>query len=379
MSLIKQEFKLREKISESDFEAVEDARRKLFEVDSCPLVLSDESPDDIDLVKNISHKILSSFKNIIIIGTGASESIPKALFDLGNTELNVVFLSNVDSYCVKKSLEGLDKKSTCVLSISKSGRTIETIVLTKYIKNWFDDSNGDLASRFFFITEDVDSPLLEIARTMDATIVRHSSIGGRFAFFTSLGFLSALIAGFDIDEIISGVHDVFPELIKSRSWVMDGAAYNLAMNRKFSNNVFMHYGDRFEGLNLWCRQLVAESLGKNSKGINHISSRGIVDHHSQLQLYLDGPKDKFFTVLFEEKKGSDEFTRIFEKQRISALKAIENKNRNIRLISTIEVSEKFIAEFFMATMLEVIIFAYVKNIDPFGQPAVEEIKKEAII
>lgn len=382
MSFITQEFILNDKVGKVHKDSVESARHALFEVDPCSLVLSDETEEDLDLVKNVSEKIQSSFKNIIIIGTGASESIPRTLFDLGKSKLNVVFLSNVDQHCVDRSLENLDKSNTCVLSISKSGATVETIALTNYIVDWIQIGTDldEISSRLFFITELKESPLLKIAQDLGATIIRHSSIGGRFAFFTSLGFLSAILAGFDVDKIISKVDEGFSKIIKADSWVMDSVAYNLSMNQKFSNNVFINYGDSFEGMNLWCRQLVAESLGKGSNGINHISSRGIVDHHSQLQLYLDGPDDKFFTVFFLEQKHDKEskynFSEILERQRILAIKALQKKNKNIRIISTKEINEGFIAEFIMGIMLEVIIFAYVRNIDPFSQPAVEEMKRE---
>ena len=384
MSFVTQEFTLSDKIKIHHKESVESARENLFEADPQSLVLSDETEEDLNLVKEVSERIQASFKNLIIIGTGASESIPKTLFDFGESKLNVVFLSNVDKHCVEKSLRNIDKKSTCVISISKSGKTIETLALTEYIIDWIqvDGDVENISSRFFFITELKESPLLKIAKDISATVIRHSSIGGRFALFTSIGFLSASLAGFDIDKIISNVHDVFPNIIKANSWVMEGASYNLFMNEKYSNNVFINYGDSFEGMNLWCRQLVAESLGKDSKGINHISSRGVVDHHSQLQLYLDGPDDKFFTVFFLDKEHDKEekfnFSEILEKQRVVALEALKSKNKNIRVISIKNIDEGFIAEFFMGTMLEVIIFAYVKNIDPFSQPAVEEMKKEFI-
>ena len=54
----------------------------------------------------------------------------------------------------------------------------------------------------------------------------------------------------------------------------------------------------------WCQQLIAESLGKN-KGFMPIISNVPKDHHSLLQLYLDGPKDKIFYIFSLEEKNKE--------------------------------------------------------------------------
>lgn len=383
MSSVIQEFILSDEIDTGHKESVEAARLDLFEADPRSLVLSDETEEDLNLVKQVSEKIQSSFKNLIIIGTGASESIPRVLFDLGKSKLNIRFLSAVNQNSVEKSLHNLDKRNTCVLSISKSGKTIETIDRTNCIIGWMqgDKSIDDIASRFFFITELKESPFLKIAQSLDSTIIRHSSIEGRFALFTSLGFLSASLAGFDIDKIISNVHGSFSNIIESDSWVMKGVSYNLSMNQKLSNNVFINYEDSFEGVNFWCRQLVSESLGKDYNSMKYISTRGSVDHNVQLKLYLDDPGNSFTVFFLDEehrKESKTNNSKIWASQRIVDFEAIKNKDKNIRIISTKKVNERFIAEFFMGIMIEVIIFAYVKNIDPFSQFSAEGMKKEFI-
>ena len=133
MSFVVQEFTLSDEVDTNYKELVEASRRELFEADPRSLVLSDETEEDLSLVKKVSEKIQLSFRNIVIIGTSASQSIPRTLFGLGNSKLNVVFLSSQD--CVEKSLNDLDKINTCVLLISKSGKTIETIFGSKRVTN----------------------------------------------------------------------------------------------------------------------------------------------------------------------------------------------------------------------------------------------------
>lgn len=399
MTIIKQKFILDQEIERKAFDVVEDARKKIFsEAENIPLLLSNETEEDIENIQNISKKIRENFKNLLILGTGASESIPKIFFALGDTELNVEFLSNVDQYCVDRVLKKFSPENTCVIAISKSGHTVEIITLLIYMKEWFEKKvlKPDLSKHFYFITEFKESPIYLIAKDLGSEIIEHDNIGGRYSAFTSVGLIPAAISGFDINQIISYAKSYFIELIKPTSWVMEGVAYNNSMSQKFTNNVFMSYGDRFEGINLWIRQLVAESLGKDSKGITQITSRGIVDHHSQLQLYLDGPDDKFFTIISSNKdKSSDPFkvtkelgerygvdhlsgatlNNVMNAQMDLSIVELKEHNKNLRILETKKIDEKFIAEFIMGTMLEVILFAYINDINPFGQPAVENMKK----
>jgi glucose-6-phosphate isomerase len=399
MSVINQKFILDQEIESKESDIVEEARKKIFsEAENIPLLLSNETEEEIENIQNIAQTIKKNFTNLLILGTGASESIPKIFFALGDTELNVEFLSNVDQYCVDRVLKKMQPQNTCVIAISKSGNTVEIITLLMYMQEWFrkEITDSNLSSHFYFITEFKESPIYLIAKKLGATLIEHDNIGGRYSTFTSVGLLPAAIAGFDINKVINHAKHYFRDLIKPDSWVMSGVSYNNSMSKKFTNNVFMSYGDRFEGINLWVRQLIAESLGKDSKGITPITSRGIVDHHSQLQLYLDGPNDKFFTIISSKKnKSSTSFSinrdlgkeygvdylsgatlnDVMDAQMDLSIVELKEHNKNIRILETERMDEEFVAEFVMGTMLEVILFAYINDINPFGQPAVENIKK----
>ncbi|MCH9754020.1 MAG: hypothetical protein K0T99_03880 [Alphaproteobacteria bacterium] len=399
MTVISQNFILSQEIEQKYLDDVESARKSIFsDAENIPLLLSNETEEEIERVQDIAKNIKKKFTNLVILGTGASESIPKIFFALGDTELNVEFLSNVDQYCVDRALKKMQPEDTCVLAISKSGNTVEIITLLMYMRKWFGNNikNSSIAEHFYFITEFKESPIYLIAKDIGGTLIEHDNIGGRYAVFTSVGLLPAAVAGFDVKKIVYYANQYFRELIKNDSWVMKGASYNNDMSKKFTNNVFISYGDRFEGINLWVRQLIAESLGKDSKGITPITSRGIVDHHSQLQLYLDGPDDKFFTIISSKKsKNSGEFVinrdaeksygvdylygaslnDVMDAQMNLSIVELKEHNKNLRIINTKKIDEEFIAEFMMGTMLEVILFAYINDINPFGQPAVENIKK----
>jgi len=130
-------------------------------------------------------------------------------------------------------------------------------------------------------------------------------------------------------------------------------------------------------------------------GMTPIKALGSVDQHSQLQLYLDGPKDKFFTFITQstENLGNemiipnniqdiDYFNNnklgdvIFANQESTIETLIEHKCP-VRRIHFENFSDKALGEILMFFMLETILLGYTMNINPFDQPAVETGKIKA--
>ena len=156
----------------------------------------------------------------------------------------------------------------------------------------------------------------------------------------------------------------------------------------------MSYDSNLNDLGYWYQQLVAESLGKNGKGVNPILSFGPKDHHSLLQLYLDGPRDKFFTF-FNSSQKKDKL-KINQSIIPKNMKFLKNKNlssiveaqcnavKNIfkikkipfRQITFNKNNEEELGEIFTFFALETIFLAGLMKVDPFDQPAVEQVKIE---
>ncbi len=398
-SVITQQFHLYNTISDSEYESIDRARSELFADinDRHPLYLSNETDDDLIKIKNVANRIKNDFSNLVIIGTGASNTIPSSIASLSNKQLvNIYYLDNADQTSVDKLLAKLDPKNTAFLAISKSGETIEVLALTLLCIKWISLHLGSttLVTHFFVITDYSQNSLRRIGQSLKVTILTHpQAIGGRYAVFSCVGLLVAAIVGFNIDNIIKCAKEAFTNQIKPNSSVCEGASYLLSMSKHYVNSVFMIYGDQFNGISSWYRQLVAESLGKESHGINPIIAAGLIDQHSQLQLYLDGPNDKFFTFLTKVIQDKNKihinnkivdvdlsFLKkcslgdIMNAQFVNIKDLLLHHKKNIRIISTNNLQEEFIAEFMMGQMLEIILFAFVKNINPFNQPAVEKIK-----
>ena len=143
---------------------------------------------------------------------------------------------------------------------------------------------------------------------------------------------------------------------------------------------------------MWYQQLVGESLGKKGKGITPIVSQCPKDHHSVLQLYLDGPKDKFFTFLRSSEKNNQHKTpghvfsnnmdylnnkslnMIIKAQSTAVMNVFSKRNIPYREIYFNKNDEEELGSIFTFFVLETILLARMMNINPFDQPAVEDVK-----
>ena len=205
---------------------------------------------------------------------------------------NFIFINNLNP-----KLKNNHKKIKATnIIISKSGNTLETIANSNLLLN---------SSKNIFITENKKSYLCNLANDLKAEIVEHKNfIGGRYSVLSEVGMLPAEIMGLNekkfkrLNYLINN-KNFLNELIKNVS-----ATLKFVKQKKF-NSIILNYDKNSENLFKWYQQLVAESLGKKSKGIFPIISNMPSDNHSLLQLYLDGPKNNFFTFFYSEDTKSD--------------------------------------------------------------------------
>jgi glucose-6-phosphate isomerase len=220
-------------------------------------------------------------------------------------------------------------------------------------------------------------------------------VGGRYSVLTNVGLLPAAAVGLDITAIRGGAGVALAPVLASRPPAevpaAVGAALAVTLGASKPMSVMLAYADRLERFTRWYVQLWAESLGKDGKGTTPIAALGPVDQHSQLQLYLAGPRDKLFTVVTVGAAGrgpriADDLARLagepdFAGKTIGDLVAaqgratIETLAKNgcpVRSIHIDTLDEASIGELLMHFMLETIIAAHLLGVDPFDQPAVEE-------
>ena len=141
----------------------------------------------------------------------------------------------------------------------------------------------------------------------------------------------------------------------------------------------------------WVQQLIGESLGKNNMGFLPVVSTAPKDHHSLLQLYLDGPKDKIFYIFSSNTGDKKKLNFKFSDKKMNFLKnkslnqiKVAQKNSFMTFLKKNKIphrefviqgfDEQILGELFSYFMLETAIIGKLANINPFDQPAVQQIK-----
>jgi glucose-6-phosphate isomerase len=352
-----------------------------------------------EITKLADH--LRNFENVLFLGTGGSSLGGKTLvsikenFFFKDSSPKIFFLENVDEWSISRLIMKINLQNTALVVISKSGETIETLSQFFFLKNEMKEIDN-FKKKVFIITENKKSTLKEIQEEEGFKFYEHKkNIGGRFSIFSLVGLLPASLAGFEISSFREGGKLFLKNLIDDESFFDNQFFSTLCLMNLYKKNynisVFMPYSDRLDNLSFWYRQLWAESIGKNRMGITPVNALGTVDQHSQLQLYLDGPSDKFFTFIFEKKKkfnkkldcsyGEDKnfsllHNRPFENLLIFELRAtietLKQKKAPLRVIELDEINENAIGSLIMFLFLETIFSCYFIDVDPFNQPAVEE-------
>ena len=336
-------------------------------------------------------KKFSKFKNIVIIGMGGSILGTKSIYSFLKKKIQkkVFFFDNLDSNLNLKYKKIKNLKNSCFVVVSKSGNTLETIANLSTVF-----SKTLLKNKLIIITELIDSSLANIGNKYKAEIIEHKEfISGRYSVLSEAGMFPAALMGLDLMKFKN-----LKMLIKNKNFVssliQNVASIHTLNSKKINNSVILNYDSGLNDLGYWYQQLVAESLGKKGKGINPILSFGPRDHHSLLQLYLDGPKDKFFTF-FNSSKKENKF-KIGRNIIPNNMSFLKNKNlefiinaqcdatKNIfklkkipfRQITFRKKNEDELGKIFTFFVLETILLSRLMDINPFDQPAVEQVKNE---
>ncbi|MBT3534008.1 MAG: glucose-6-phosphate isomerase, partial [Rhodospirillaceae bacterium] len=355
--------------------------------------------DDLLQLAPIAADWRQRFRRVVLFGIGGSTLGARALAALADgTGPEFCVPDNLDPEVMAKVLAPENLSHTGFLVISKSGGTGETLAqaLTA-VSAMRDHLGGDAAARqFLMVSEPGDGALRRLAENIGAPVLDHDpNIDGRFSVLSLVGLLPAMILGLDAAAVREGACSVLQHAMGTKDCPPAvGAALQVGLQRRdLSQSVLLAYGDAFKPFVLWHRQLWAESLGKQGQGLTPIDALGPIDQHSQLQLYLDGPSDKQFTMLTLSQNGrgpvvdaalADSLEQDYLAGRsigdlVGAMQAatadtLIKHGRPVRRLSVEKLDERALGALFMHFMLETLFAADLMDVDPFGQPAVEESK-----
>ena len=333
-------------------------------------------------------KKFKNFKKIAIIGMGGSILGAQAIYSFLEKKIKkkIYFIDDIDEKKISNLKKNENLSMILFIIISKSGNTVETLSNT-FSLNIIKKN----AKNIILISEKKNNYLFSLSKKFNLFHVEHKNfIGGRYSVLSEVGILPAYLMGLNILNLRSGILNLKK---KEKLFLKESATQITSLHsvKKINNIVFLNYSPKIEKFLFWCQQLIAESLGKKGRGFFPVISNVPKDHHSLLQLYLDGPRDKLFHIfsLSEDTKEKINFKKnaitndYLDKKKLSTVKlaqknalvkVFQKKQIPFREFRINEINEKTLGKLFSYFMYETIIIGKLIKVDPFNQPAVEQVK-----
>jgi glucose-6-phosphate isomerase len=378
-----------------------------------PLLRLPAQRDDLAAITQAARRLVAGASDVVLLGTGGSSLGGQTLTQVAGHAVPGVgllrdpprlhFMDNLDPDSFATLLARLPLSTTRFVAISKSGGTGETLMQSAAVLAAL--KQAGLERRIGELVLGLSEPasggkcngLRDLFAPFGVPFLDHDTgVGGRFSVLTNVGLLPAAMLGLDIGAIRSGAAVALAPVLERKPAAEVPAAVGAALSVALAENgkriaVVMAYADRLERFTRWYVQLWAESLGKDGKGTTPIGALGPVDQHSQLQLFIAGPRDKLFTVVTVATAGRGprieaEFANLcgepdFAGKTIGDLVAAQGRAtaetlaKNgcpVRTIHLSKLDEASLGDLLMHFMLETIVAAHLLGVDAFDQPAVEE-------
>ena len=321
-------------------------------------------------------KRFKKFKSIAIIGMGGSILGSEAIYNFLEKKIKkrIYFFNDLNEDKITNFKKRNKLSKVLFIIISKSGNTIETIsnmfslkIINKNSKN------------IILISEKKNNLLFNLSKQLNLSYFEHKDyIGGRYSVLSEVGVIPAYLMGINIHKFRSKI-SVFLKR-KNRILLKDSTIKlaNLLNSKKINNLIFLNYSPELEKFLFWCQQLLAESLGKKNKGFLPMISSAPKDHHSLLQLYLDGPKDKLFYIISMDKKSKEtininknfnikstlrekKMSSVKNAQKNALIKSFKKRNIPFREFRIKKNNEEMLGKLFSYFIIETIIIANFQN------------------
>ncbi len=352
------------------------------------------------------QKSFQNIKHFVHVGIGGSSLGPEFIIHAlksSNCSTQFFMINNIDPDEISEALESIQFPHALFYFVSKSGGTAETLSAMLLIINYFKMRGVEeklIYSKFVFATDPIKSELRNFSKDKNIPCLDiPSDVGGRFSVLTPVGLFPALFAGINIHELIDGAHSALNTIedLDGPLYSLTNFLHELKTQEGRSITVMMPYSSKLKYFGNWFTQLWAESLGKKldlnghivHQGFTPLSAMGATDQHSQMQLFMEGPKDKVL-VLIEVENFQKDFSlknsfnepsmvrlaphRLSDLMRAElhgTLKALQKESVPHIHISIEGVTPYCIGQLIMFFQLLTGTMGILLNIDPFNQPGVE--------
>ncbi len=395
---------LSERIIENFSGRIEEAHKKIKDRIMPELAFIDLHSQDTSEIKDTAKHIRETSENFLILGIGGSALGPRAILEAMSPFHNLqkkprVFIyDNVDPRTLKHIFSLIDLKKTSVNVISKSGSTAETAASFMFLWDEMKKvTGGEISKRFIITTDPEKGNLRRIVKEEDLmSLLIPQGIGGRYSVLSAVGLLLAEVIGIDSDSLLRGAMDINnkcsePDFWKNPAYLFGTLLYLMNEEKQKTINVLVPYADSLKPLSEWFCQLWAESLGKDRKGLTPYPSVGTTDQHSQLQLWIEGPRDKVLIFIRIDNYGNDikipgvfkdiEGLSYLSGHTLSELIKAEEEATELALakagipnmtITMPRIDAYHLGQLFHFFGLATAFTGFLYRINPFNQPGVEE-------
>lgn len=363
-------------------------------------------PENRELLAE-TEKVFHHFnkkKYFIHIGIGGSALGPEMILSaLGNgSGVEFIFVNNIDPDDLCRKLDKVNIKEALIYVVSKSGTTAETVAAMSIVLNMLTEAGikeSEYKDYFVFCTDPVKGELRKLTSEWNVkTLDIPSNIGGRFSVLTPVGFLPALFAGIKAIDILEGAEDIQKHLQDPK---VGASFFELAFwikdlhDKGVNQTVMMPYSSLLKEYSAWFVQLWAESLGKDGKGLTPIPGYGATDQHSQMQLFMEGPKDKVMMLIEVEKFHADfnlknslkseafrnlspfKLSDLMKAEFEGTLTALQENGRHVVHLKIPSLQEEYVGQLILFAECLTVMVGELLKVDPFNQPGVEAGKKYA--
>ncbi len=375
--------------------------------------------DTVTRVQQLADGFGQWFENVVILGIGGSalgsrtirEALLGPLWNQGGMEERDHFprlyvLDNVDPGTVSEVLDRLDLRRTLFNVVSKSGSTAETMAQYLVVAQRLRSVVGEESARghFLFTTGSDQGALRRIAEAEEIpTLPVPENVGGRFSVLSPVGLLPAAVVGIEIRELLEGAAEIdercrTPDLRENPAGLLATLLHHADTELGAGIHVLMPYADRLRTLALWHQQLWAESLGKAEDregrsvhvGPTPLPALGATDQHSQVQLFMEGPRDKvvmFLAVRSPEAAvpipdlhpgipqmgylGGHTLAELLDAERRATTEALRRRGRLNMTLEIETLDARTLGALFMLFEIATVYAGALYGVNPLNQPGVE--------
>jgi glucose-6-phosphate isomerase len=371
---------------------------------------------DVQPVLEAAAAVRGRFDTLVVFGIGGSALGARALdAALGGaaTGMRLVVVDSIDPHAFGPLLDQLDLRRTLFNVISKSGETAETMAHFLIVRDRLLRELGavDYKQHLVVTTDGEQGAMRQIVNDEGfRALAIPAGVGGRFSVLTPVGLFPAAAAGFDVEAILAGAAWVDERGAAAAGTLADpvlalgGLLWLFAARRHKPVVVLMAYCDHLAAVGDWFCQLWAESLGKAIDlagrtvewGQTPVRALGAADQHSQLQLFVEGPRDKIILFLRVEDHGDaidipaayqdlesvgylggHSLGELLNAEQRATELALAKQGRPSATLALPVLNAFTLGQVLYLFEMATVVTGALAGIDPFGQPGVEEGKRLA--